>query len=201
MLREKSKNDFYTRKAKEEGYPARSIYKLQEINNKYFLFGEGDRVLDLGCAPGSWLSYISQKIGQSGRVLGVDLAEIRIAVPGNAVFLKKDVADLIEQDLAQFGVKYNAIVSDLAPKVSGIRFADEGRSLELCEKALAVAQKFLAPGGNFFCKIFEGESTGEFFAKVKKNFKLAKRFKPRASRKESREIYIVAKGFQGSSAT
>lgn len=192
MLREKSKNDFYTKKAKREGYPARSVYKLQEINNKYSLIKEGDRVLDLGCAPGSWLSYISKIIGPSGKVLGVDLADIKIPVPDNAVFLRKNMFDLTDDDLWQFGMKYNAILSDSAPKTSGIKFADAGKSLNLCEKAFQICQNFLIPGGNFFCKIFEGESTNYFFNEIKNNFRFAKRFRPKATRKESSEIYIIA---------
>ncbi len=191
MLREKSKNDFYTRKAKEEGYPARSVYKLQEINKKYHLIRKGDKILDLGCAPGSWLSYISKEVGQAGKVLGIDIVDIKIRLLSNTVFLKNDVLELTDFD----SVKYNAVVSDLAPKTSGIKFVDAGKSLELCEKSFEIAKKVLTPGGNFLCKIFAGESTGDFFNKIEKNFKFAKRFKPMASRKESKEIFIIGKFF------
>lgn len=196
MLREKSKKDFYTQKAKEEGYPARSVYKLQEIDEKYHLIKKGDMVLDLGSAPGSWLSYISKKIGQSGRVLGVDIVDIKIPIQNNMVFLKKNILELTDSDFMKFNVKYNVIVSDLAPKTSGIKFVDAGKSLELCEKSFETARKILTTGGNFLCKIFEGELTDKFFNKIKKNFKFAKRFKPRASRKESKEIFIIGKYLQ-----
>ena len=199
MLKEKSKKDFYTKKARQEGYPARSVYKLREIDEKHHLIKEGDRVLDLGCAPGSWLSYISEKIGQKGRVFGIDIADIKIPLQNNMAFLKKDIFELTDSDFMKFNVKYNVIVSDLAPKTSGIRFVDVEKSLELCEKSFEIAQKILMTGGNFLCKIFEGESTKEFFNKIKRNFKFAKRFKPKASRKESKEIFIVGRYFQGSS--
>lgn len=198
MLREKSKKDFYTQKAKKEGYPARSVYKLREINNKYALFKQGDRVLDLGCAPGSWLSYISEKIGQTGMVLGIDSSDIKIPIPSNALFLKKDIFDLQDEDIIRFSSKYNVIVSDLAPKTSGIKIIDEGKSLALCRKAWDMTQEFLEPGGNFFCKIFEGGSTQRFFLQIENNFKFARRIRPKATRKESKEIYIIALQFSNS---
>jgi len=197
MLKEKSKRDFYTQKARKEGYPAWSIYKLREIDEKYNLIKKKDNVLDLGCAPGSWFSYISQKIGQSGKVLGIDISDIKIPLQGNMAFLKKDILDLTDSDFIKFGSKYNVIVSDLAPKTSGIKSLDAERSLELCEKSFEIAKKFLVPGGNFLCKIFEGEAAGEFFNKIKNNFKFVKRFKPKASRSESRELFIVGRYFRG----
>jgi len=184
-----SKKDYYTKKAKKENYPARSVYKLEEIDKKYGLIKKGDKVLDLGCAPGSWLMYIAKKIGEKGRVVGVDVLEMKIKIPQNAIFLKKDIMS--------FDVwgKYDVVVSDLAPSTSGIDFVDAERSLEYCERALEIAKKVLNKGGNFLCKIFEGEGTDEFFKKVKNNFEWAKRFKPKASRKWSREIYIIGKNY------
>lgn len=196
MLKGKNEIDFYTQKAKDEGYPARSIYKLQEIDKKYNLIKKGDRVLDLGCTPGSWLIYISEKIGRFGRVLGIDIEDIKIPVKENTVFFKKDILLLNDFDFEKFNTKFNVVVSDLAPKTSGIKFADAGKSLELCEKSFEISRKVLVPGGNFLCKIFEGEFADEFFSKIKDNFKLTKRFKPEASRKESNEIYIICKDFK-----
>jgi 23S rRNA (uridine2552-2'-O)-methyltransferase len=195
MRPDRSKIEFYTRKAKEEGYPARSVYKLKEIDEKFKIIKVGDRVLDLGAAPGSWLIYISQKIGNKGKVLGIDLENLKICLPVNAKFLKKDVFELTDLDLKEFG-KFQAVVSDLSPKTSGIKFVDAAKSLELCEKGLEVAQKVLTPGGNFVCKVFESEETKDFFKKIEENFKSAKRLKPQASRKESREIFFIGKGFR-----
>ena len=184
-----SKTDPYTKKAKQEKYPARSVYKLEEIDKKYNLIKVGDKVLDLGCAPGSWLLYIAKKVEDKGKVVGVDVLEMKIKIPQNTIFLKKDVMN--------FDVwgKYNVVVSDLAPSTSGIEFVDEERSLEYCKRALKIVQRVLNKGGNFVCKIFEGEGTEEFFKKVEESFEFAKRFKPKASRKQSREIYIIGKNY------
>ncbi|MFQ6050055.1 MAG: SAM-dependent methyltransferase [Candidatus Paceibacterales bacterium] len=197
MYRKNKKDEFFTRKAKIEGYPSRSIYKLQEIDEKYHLIKKGDRVLDLGCAPGSWLLYISKKIGDKGRAVGIDIGDIKIPKKENIVFIKKDVMDLEDSDLKKINGQYQAVVSDLSPATSGIKEVDVGKSLELGEKSFEIAQKTLGPGGNFLCKIFEGESTDEFFKKVKKRFRFTKRFRPKAVRKRSKEIYIIAKDFKG----
>jgi len=190
MYRKYLKDEYYTRKAKKENYPARSVYKLQEIDEKYGLIKQGDMVIDLGCAPGSWLLYISKKIGTNGRVLGVDIFDLKIELPQNADFLKIDVMDF------KSSAKYDVVVSDLAPNTSGEHNVDVEKSLEFCERVLDIAEKNLKIGGNFVCKIFEGEGTDEFFKKIKQNFQFAKKFKPQASRKESREIYIVGKNFK-----
>lgn len=185
-----SKKDFYTKKAKEENYPARSVYKLKEIDKKYGLIKKGDVVLDLGCAPGSWLLYISEKVSDNGKVIGADMADIKINLPKNAEFIKGEITKIKISD------RFDVVVSDLSPSTSGINFVDTGYSLELCAKALETAEMVLNPGGNFLCKIFEGEGIDEFFKTVKQNFKFAKRFRPKATRKESREIYIIGKGYE-----
>lgn len=188
-----SQKDYYSRKAREENYPARSVYKLEEIDKKYDLIKEKDKVLDLGCAPGSWLMYIARKIGPEGKVVGVDFVDLKIKLPQNVLFLKEDVMSFVPQDGRE---KYDAVVSDLSPSTSGIDFVDVERSLEYCERALEIAQRVLNKDGNFVCKIFEGEGTDEFLKKVKQNFELAKKFKPKASRKWSREIYIVGINYE-----
>jgi 23S rRNA (uridine2552-2'-O)-methyltransferase len=193
MYRKDVKEEFYTRKAREENYPARSVYKLKEINEKYKIIKPGDKVLDLGCAPGSWLLYISEKVGEKGMVVGVDLRSINIPEKKNIIFIKKDILELETQKLK---IKYNAVVSDLAPNTSGIDFADVEESLELSEEALEIAKKVLVSGGNFVCKILEGEGINDFFKKIKSGFEFCKRFRPKATRRESREIYIVAKNFK-----
>jgi 23S rRNA (uridine2552-2'-O)-methyltransferase len=195
MYRKDRQKEFYTTLAKKEGYPARSIYKLKEIDEKYKIFKENSRVLDLGCAPGSWLLYISQKVGNRGKVVGVDIEEIKIPKKANIVFVKKSVFDLKESD---FKDKFEAVVSDLSPKTSGIKFLDSGKSLELAEKSFEIAKSVLLPGGNFVCKIFENELCGVFFKKVKNCFDFAKRFRPKAVIKRSKEFYIIGRGFKGS---
>ena len=196
MYRKDKKTEFFTTKAKEEGYPARSVYKLKEIDKKYQLFKKGDSVLDLGSAPGSWLIYIANKIGDQGKVVGVDMENVKIPLKDNIVFIKKDIIDFMSSNLKKSKQKYQAVVSDLAPATSGIKSVDSGRSLELCELAFEIAETVLLPGGNFACKIFEGESTNDFFKEVEKKFKVAKRFKPEATLKGSKELYIIGKGFK-----
>lgn len=192
MYRKDKKDEYYTRKAKQEGYPARSVYKLKEIDEKYKIFKKGDLVLDLGCAPGSWLKYISEKIGENGKVIGVDLNEKKIPLAKNIIFIQKDIFQLGKDDFIK---KFNAVVSDLSPKTSGIKFADETASLDLAEKAFELAKMFLKAGGNFICKIFEGGLADNFFKEVKKEFRSAKLFRPKAVIKGSREIYIIGKDF------
>lgn len=196
MYRKNIKEEFYTRKAKEEGYPARSVYKLQEIDEKYGIIKNGGRVLDLGSAPGSWLLYISQKVGERGRVVGIDIEDIKIPLKNNMVFIKKDIADLDNIELKELTGNFQVVVSDLSPKTSGINFLDAGKSLELCEKVLGLTTSALVSGGNFVCKVFESELTDRFFKKIKSNFKFVKKFRPKAVIKGSKEIYIVAKDFK-----
>lgn len=184
------KSDYYSRLAKQEKYPARSVYKLEQINMKYNVIRRGDKVIDLGCAPGSWLLYISKKIEDKGVVVGTDIVDLKIEIPKNAEFIKSNIMNF------NIDGKFDVVVSDLAPNTSGIHFVDTGKSLEYCERAFEIAKINLKKGGNFVCKIFEGEGTDDFFKKAKNKFAFAKRYKPKASRKESREIYIVGKGFR-----
>jgi len=196
MKKEFSQRDFYTQKAKEQGYPARSVYKLGEIDEKFGLLQKGFFVLDLGAAPGSWILYISRKIGPLGRVFGVDTDNLRIKIPFNATFLQKDIfdAEFIEA-LKNFG-KFNCVVSDLAPKVSGIRDVDAQNSSLLCDRALEICQDALKEGGSFVCKVLESPQTVGFIKKVKSNFVFVKPFKPKASVKFSKEFFVVAKDFK-----
>lgn len=192
MYRKDKKEEFYTQKAREEKYPARSVYKLKEIDEKYKIFKKGDRVLDLGCSPGSWLKYISEKIGDNGKIIGVDLAELNIIPAKNIIFIQKSIFDLTDDDLGN--KKFQAVVSDMAPKTSGIKLADEALSFELAEEAWKIAKERLLPGGKFICKIFESEIIRDFFREIEKNFKFAKRFRPQAVIRGSSEIYLVARG-------
>lgn len=196
MFRKDRENEYYTDLAHKEGYPARSVYKLKEMDERFHLFKKGDMVLDLGSSPGSWLLYLSRKVGDSGRVVGVDLNPLKITRPRNTLLLEKDVTKLTEDDLQSFLRKFHAVVSDLAPATSGIDVADMGRSLELAEQALAIAQAVLAPKGTFICKVFQSPEAQELFFSLKQMFRETKMFRPKAVMKRSREVYIVAKGFK-----
>ncbi len=194
MYRKDRKEEFYTRLAKEEGYPARSVYKLKEIDEKYKIIKKGDRVLDLGSAPGSWLLYIAQKVGEKGKTVGIDIEDIKIVPKPNILFIKKSVFDLNESD---FKEKFQVVVSDVLPKTSGVKSLDAGKSFEISEKAFEIAKMVLLPGGNFVSKIFEGEESEELFKEVSKLFEFTKRFRPKAVIKGSNEFYIIGKGFKG----
>jgi 23S rRNA (uridine2552-2'-O)-methyltransferase len=198
-----SQHDFYTRQARADHYPARSVYKLQEIDKEFGLVKTGDKALDLGAAPGSWLIFLSNKIGKSGKVVGIDIVDLpdvrqglKIDLPRNAVFIKKDVLDGDLFALPELNEKYNLVVSDLAPHTTGVHFKDAADSLDLSRRALEIAKKVVGGGGHFVCKIFEGQGVSEFIKEVEQNFQKVKRFKPKAVRKGSREFYLVAKNYK-----
>lgn len=193
MYRKDKKEEFYTELAKKEGYPARSVYKLKEIDEKHKLFDKGDKVLDLGCAPGSWLLYVANKIGKQGLVIGIDIDEIKIPKKENIIFLRKSVFDIAPGD---WDYKFDSVISDMAPKTTGVDFVDAGKSLELVEQAFEVAEMFLKPGGSFVCKIFDSQESTDFFKELKNHFDFVKRLKPRAVSKKSKEFYIIAKNFK-----
>ncbi len=193
MYRKDRKREHYTVYAHKEGYPARSVYKLKDIDEKYRLFKKGDKVLDLGAAPGSWMQYIATKVGEKGFLQGVDIQSIAIPLAANMRFLKKDMREL---NLAHWKKgEYDAVVSDAAPFTSGVPSLDAGRSFELAFKAFEIACSVLKPGGDFLCKLFDGEYTGDFCKEIEKSFSKVKRYRPRAVTKVSRELYIVAKNF------
>lgn len=193
MKRQKdTRQDHYFKKAKEENYPARSVYKLQEINKKYRLVKPGDFILDIGCAPGSWMIYLSEKVGRKGKVIGVDIVDLKIFLKENMKFIKGDIKEL----MGNFEEKFDIIVSDAAPGTSGVHFVDVAKSLELVEIALEIVKKSLKPKGIFICKIFEGEGTDEFLKEIKTLFTSVKPFRPSAVRKYSREFYLIAKDFK-----
>jgi 23S rRNA (uridine2552-2'-O)-methyltransferase len=191
--------DHYARLARKERYPARSVYKLQEIQKRFGVIRQGDSVLDLGSAPGSWLMYAADLVGASGCVVGVDLAPVSIRLPSHARFFTKDVFDLVEDAAAFFGREFDAVLSDMAPATTGSRGVDAARSHHLCEAALAIARQVLRPGGAFVCKIFQGEDFRSFTTAVKAGFSECKPFKPQSCRKASKEIYIIGKGKTGGS--
>jgi 23S rRNA (uridine2552-2'-O)-methyltransferase len=192
-------NDYYSRRAKKENYPARSIYKLSEIQDKYNILGRGDSVLDLGCFPGSWSLYASEVVGPKGIVVGVDLQQAEeVARPGGAP-IHWLCADIMEPEMIvqvrRFRPAFRVLVSDLAPKTTGNRWADAQQSLNLVRRTLEVAEELLLNRGNYLCKIFQGEDFPEFIALLKGRFAMVKVQKPKSSRTESREVFVVAMGY------
>ena len=186
--------DHYARKAKQERYPARSVYKLEGIQKKFAVIRKGDRVLDLGCTPGSWLLYAARLTGPGGAVVGVDLKPVTVNLPANVRVLAGDVLAIDAGLSERIGDGFQVVISDMAPSTTGHKGVDAMRSVVLCEAALEVAAERLTAGGNFVCKIFQGEDFMSFLAQVRGMFGTCKVFKPAATRKASRETYIIGLG-------
>ncbi|MCK9460091.1 MAG: RlmE family RNA methyltransferase [Proteobacteria bacterium] len=186
--------DHYSKKARAERYPARSIYKLEEIDKRVRLLKPGFKVLDLGAAPGSWTLYASQKVGPSGRVVAVDRAALTVGTPPNTVYVQADALAIDPAALlAAAGVKggFDAVISDMAPRTSGHRFVDQSRSFELFCRAVAIAAELCRPGGSFVGKIFQGEEFETARGKVRELFEECRVVRPASVRSESYEIYLV----------
>jgi len=188
-------DDHYTEKARKEKWLARSVYKLQEIDRKFKLIHKGDRVLDLGCFPGSWSQYAIRKVGEQGDVVGIDLHSPKAFSPPHFRCIKGDMETLEVKWLAEEIQPRDVVLSDLAPPTTGIRDTDAARSLSLAEKAASVARALLKNRGHFVCKIFEGEDLKSFKSNISSSFKQVRLFRPKAIRKRSREVYLVGTGF------
>jgi len=189
--------DYYAKRAKQEHFPARSVYKLQEIQKKFALIRKGQRVLDLGCAPGSWAKFAAGITGPEGRVIGIDQKPVTEKLPGHVSVLNEDVLALAEAPQrceALVDGPVDVVLSDMAPSTTGKKDVDAARSYHLSRAALAIAGQVLAPGGAFACKIFQGEDFEGFMAEVKAGFQTCKTFKPRSARKESKETYVIGVG-------
>ncbi len=191
--------DHYSERAKRERYPARSVYKLKEAQKKYLIIRKGHHVLDLGCSPGSWLLYAAELTGKRGRVLGIDLEAVTQKLPPHAETLALDVLTIDQAWMKRHALenRFDVVLSDMAPATTGNKMLDAARSFALCQAALNVAEMALKPGGSFICKIFQGQEFKEFSESIRMRFKNHRIFKPRSSRKESKEIYIIGMNFNG----
>jgi len=188
------KPDFYSKKAKKEGYPARSVYKLEEIQEKFKLFKKGLKILDLGAAPGSWSQFVSKLVAENGLVVGIDYKEIKVSLK-NAVFIQGDFLDkTVQKELSKYS-PFDAIISDMAPDTSGDKLTDCYRSSELALNALKFSYDYLKKGGFFIAKIFQGGDEKEIMNELDKAFHETKWFKPKSSRKESFEIFMIGIDF------
>jgi len=186
--------DSFTREARRAGYPARSVFKLEEIDRRIgSLLKPGHRVLDLGAAPGSWSLYVTQKIGATGRLFAIDLEPLEIPLPDNATAIVGDALALDNDALAEHA-PYDVVLSDMAPRTTGNRLGDQTRSFELFMRALAVAEKLLKPGGAFVGKIFMGEDFPKAKAETKRLFTEERALRPEGTRATSYEIFIVGLG-------
>tara|TARA_B100000029_G_scaffold507043_1_gene590904 strand:- start:579 stop:1166 length:588 start_codon:yes stop_codon:yes gene_type:complete len=186
----RGKTDAFQRKARREGYRARSAYKLMDIQKKSKIFKEGSIVLDLGAAPGGWSQVAIEYIGEEGKLIGVDLQHI-LPLKG-AQFIQGDLRDAeIREELEQLAPKADAVISDMSPNLSGNYSVDQARSVELSSLALEIASERKAKC--FVCKVFEGSDFQDFRASVISEFGSVRTLSPEASRKQSSEVYLIAK--------
>ena len=193
--------DFYYKKAKKDKYPARSVYKLEEALNKHKFICRGDSVLDLGCCPGSWSLYASEVVGPSGIVVGADVQEVTaMPRPGGSeiIWLRQNIMkpEFLEE-VRKVRSSFKVLISDLAPRTTGNKWADHQQSMRLIRETLALTDKLLNRNGHFYCKAFQGEDFPEFVKEVKEKFTKVKIIKPKSSRVESREVFVLGMGFKG----
>ena len=191
----KQKRDIYVRKSQVEGYRARSVYKLIEINEKFKIFKNGYSVIDIGASPGSWSQYVTKSV-KSGRLVSIDLKDIEKIE--NMIQIKGDFteSDTQEKIKSYFKSKVNVVLSDMAVNTTGIKNIDAIYTGELCKEAMLFSKDMLIEEGNFIAKLFLGKSFNEIVALAKTIFKEVKVFKPKSSRKESKESFIICKNLR-----
>jgi len=208
MPRPRELHDKFFKLAKQEGYAARSAYKLLEIQERQRVIKPGDWVLDLGCAPGSWLQVASELVNTFGRVVGIDLEAVTISLPEHVRTFVGDAFKVTPQRLVQqvnddasaepgrTAFRYHVVLSDMAPATTGTPMADHFRSVELCRRVLILAEDVLEPGGNLVMKVFEGEAYPDLLKECQATFRFAKGLRPEAVRDVSREIFIMCFGYK-----
>ena len=194
---ERQIRDPYVARAKREGFRSRAAYKLAELDDKYRLLKPGTRVVDLGAAPGGWSEIAARRVGAGGRVLAIDILDMK-PIAG-VEFLKLDFLDhTAPQRLkALLGGQADLVLSDMAANATGHRQTDHLRIMALAEAAAHFAREVLAPGGSFLCKVLQGGAEAALLAELKRDFASVKHVKPPASRSDSAELYLLARGFRG----
>ena len=194
---DRQERDPYVQQARREGWRSRAVYKLKQIDDKERLLKPGMVCLDLGSAPGSWSQYVTDKLDGRARIVAVDLLPMD-SLP-DVEFIEGDFRDeaVFEQLLQAVGEGgADLVMSDIAPNISGTKAVDQPRSMYLVELALDMARRVLKPGGDFVCKVFQGEGFDEFVREARNSFARVKVIKPKASRAGSREVYLVARNYQ-----
>jgi len=184
--------DHYTKKARELNYPARSVFKLKEIQKKFAVLKKGQTILDLGCAPGSWLLFAAECTGPSGRIIGVDLKPVGIRLPDCVTVHQHDATDP-DAPFWRDAPPFDLVLSDMAPATTGNRDTDVIRSVSLAETVLETAAARLKQGDGMVCKVFQGVGVEEYIRTVRSRFSVVKTFRPRSTRKASVEIFVIAK--------
>ncbi len=206
MPRARELHDEFFRRAKAEGYAARSAYKLKQIQERFRVIGRGDRVLDLGCAPGSWVQVASELVGPDGLVVGIDLLPVSIALPPNARTMIGDAFRVSAEELLALGgaadpkvARFDCVLSDMAPNTVGV--GDDLRSATLCRRVLEVLPAALRGGGALVMKVLEGGEYPALLRDSKSLFRTCQGFRPDATRDVSREIFLVGQGYRGATRT
>jgi 23S rRNA (uridine2552-2'-O)-methyltransferase len=193
------RKDRFHQRAKREGYRSRAAYKLAEIADRHALIRSGARVVDLGCWPGGWLQVAAERVGPSGRVVGVDLAPIDPPLQlANVIAIAGDFSEarVLEEVLAALGGPAQLLLSDAAPKLTGVRDADRAREEALLEAVAAALPRLLAPGGDLFCKLLDSPEADAIVRRIGKAFRESRTLRPEATRKGSAERYLLARGHQ-----
>jgi 23S rRNA (uridine2552-2'-O)-methyltransferase len=192
-------HDYYFKKAKKEKYPARSVYKLEEAQVKHKFLRPDDSVLDLGCQPGSWSMYAARTVGPGGSVIGIDLKDGKKVRLSKAAEIEYHRADIMEPEFIEWLQKvkksFRVVLSDIAPRTSGNKWVDQQQSIRLAERVIEIAEVLLENGGNIYFKVFEGEDFKELVDSLRKKFKTTRIVKPKSSRSESREVFVLGMGF------
>jgi 23S rRNA (uridine2552-2'-O)-methyltransferase len=192
-------NDRFAKRAQYQGYRARSVYKLEELDKKFHLFKPQQKVLDVGAFPGSWLQYVAIQVGERGRVVGVDLQKIQPVAP-NVEIIQQDITDTttFKSTLEDLEIdQFDLVISDIAPSTTGIPGVDQAKSVQLSQMVVEVADEFLRPKGTLVMKVFEGSDFGAFFNSLKSKFGFVTAYKAKASRDRSIEKYIVCQRKRG----
>ncbi len=194
----RKEQDYYFKKAKKDNYPARSVYKLEEAQLKYKFLKKKQRVLDLGCHPGSWSLYASRTVGDNGVVVGVDLQATDIPTQKEHAEINWLCYDVFSEqlipDLRKHWPGFQVLLSDMAPSTTGSQFTDHLQSIRLVRRVLEIARLMLHENGTMYCKVFDGEDFPEFVQECRPLFKSVKVIKPKSSRKESREVFVLGMG-------
>lgn len=195
--KERQERDPYVQRARQEGWRSRAVYKLEEIDRKARLLKPGMVCVDLGAAPGGWSQYVTEKLRGQARVVAIDL--LPIDTLAGVDFVQGDVTEdeTLEELRRVIGDdRVDLVMSDMAPNISGTRAVDQPRSMYLAELALDMCREVLASGGDFVCKLFQGEGTDAFITETRRQFERVKVMKPKASRPASREVYLVARNYR-----
>lgn len=190
--------DHYFHKAKKDNFLARSVYKLEEIDERFKIIKKGDQIIDLGYHPGSWIQYTAEKLGKDGLVIGADIKEInnKLLNLSNVRLFQKDVFTI--ETMAELGVsdQFDVVLSDMAPNTTGIQSVDQIRSLNLVEMVFSLLPRFLKPGGNLVIKVFESNDAQVFLKSQKKHFEEFNYLRPKSVRSVSKEFFVIGKNFR-----